>query len=467
MLHPVILAGGLGKQLWPMSRTSYPKQFLTILGEKTLLQKNMELLDAFSTTPPLLICNEEHRFIIAEQLREIDLLDHNIVLEPASRNTAPAIALSALIAISSNKNALLLVLATDHIISDKTAFQNTIKKAIPVAESGELITFGVKPTHAETSYGYIRRGNPVNYFFKATEFVENPDSDRARNFISSRDYYWNSGIFLFRADRYLEELKAYSPDIYESCKTALKNSQFDLDFIRIDNRAFQACPSKSIDCAIMQHTNHASVVPLDAGWSDISSWAALWGLGEKDKENNVCKGDVICHLTKNTYVFSENALVGTVGIKDLIIVQTKDAILVAHQKHAQEISHIVATLEAQNRVEHKIHREVYRPWGKYDSVDKGFRYQVKRITVNSGEKLSVQMHHHRAEHWIIVSGTAYVTIDDHEKMLTENQSIYIPLGSVHALENRGKIPLELIEVQSGTYLGEDDIVRFEDRYGRF
>lgn len=466
MIYPVVMAGGNGTRLWPMSRELYPKQFLSLVGENTLLQQTLERLKGLDTAAPVLICNEEHRFLAAEQLRQIGLLQHNIVLEPVGRNTAPAIALAAQTALAADDNALLLVLAADHVIADAAAFKTAVRQSVPFAESGELITFGIVPTHPETGYGYIRRGEPTNDLFKVAQFVEKPGGATANDYVASGEYYWNSGMFLFRADRYLEELQAYRPDIYEACTAAMQDIQPDLDFVRVNAEAFEQCPSESVDYAVMEKTNRALVVPLDAGWSDVGSWTALWELGVKDERGNVTKGDVIHHQTENTYVLADNALVTTVGVKDLVIIQTKDAILVADKHQVQNVKSIVAELKAQGREEHKSHREVFRPWGKYDSIDNGQRYQVKRITVKPGEKLSVQMHHHRAEHWVVVSGTASVTIDGNEKMLTENQSVYIPVGSVHALENPGKIPLELIEVQSGTYLGEDDIVRFEDRYGR-
>lgn len=466
MIYPVVLAGGSGSRLWPMSRELYPKQFLSLVGEKTLLQETLERLRGLETAPPVLICNESHRFIAAEQLRQVGLLDHNIILESAGRNTAPAIALAALTVLNTDKDALLLVLAADHAIADAEAFQAAVRQASPFAEFGELITFGIVPTHAETGYGYIRRGEAKDALFTVAQFVEKPDSATAINYVASGDYYWNSGMFLFRADRYLEELQVYCPDIFEACVAAMQDTQPDLDFIRLNAEAFEKCPSESVDYAVMEKTSRALVVPLDAGWNDVGAWSALWELGEKDIQGNVCKGDVIHHQTENTYVYAENVLVTTVGLKDMVIVQTKDAILVADKHQVQDVKSVVAELKIKSRKEYKLHREVYRPWGKYDSIDEGQRYQVKRITVNPGEKLSVQMHHHRAEHWTVVSGTANVTIDGKERILTENQSIFIPVGSVHALENPGKIPLELIEVQSGAYLGEDDIVRFEDKYGR-
>lgn len=466
MIYPVVMAGGSGTRLWPMSRELYPKQFLSLVGERTLLQDTLTRLSGLETAAPILICNEEHRFLAAEQLRQIDLLDHNIILEPIGRNTAPAIALAAQTALLRDKDALLLVLAADHSITNACAFQQAVNAAQPFAEQGELLTFGIVPTHAETGYGYIRRGQQQGEAFAVAQFVEKPDTSSAESYIVSGEYYWNSGMFLFRADRYLQELEAHRPDILHACQAAMSSTQHDLDFIRVDEEAFKACPAESVDYAVMEHTDRAMVIPLDAGWSDVGSWSALWELADKDANGNINHGDVIQHQSKNTYVRAENALVTTVGVHDLVIVQTKDAMLIAAKDQVQNVKAIVNQLKEAGRSEYRLHREAYRPWGKYDAIDNGSRYQVKRITVNPGAKLSVQMHHHRSEHWVVVSGTANVIIDNKTKMLSENQSIYIPVGSVHALENPGKIPLELIEVQSGPYLGEDDIVRFEDRYGR-
>lgn len=466
MIYPVVMAGGSGTRLWPMSRELYPKQFLSLVGENTLLQDTLTRLSGLETAAPILICNEEHRFLAAEQLRQIDLLNHNIILEPVGRNTAPAIALAAQTALLSDKDALLLVLAADHSITNASAFRQAVSVATPFAEQGELLTFGIVPNHAETGYGYIRRGQPQGEAFTVAQFVEKPDASTAESYVASGEYYWNSGMFLFRADRYLQELEAHRPDILHACQAAMSSTQPDLDFIRVDEEAFKACPAESVDYAVMEHTDRAMVIPLDAGWSDVGSWSALWELANKDVDGNVSHGDVIQHQSKNTYVRAENALVTTVGVHDLVIVQTKDAILIAAKDQVQNVKAIVNGLKESGRSEHRIHREAYRPWGKYDAIDNGSRYQVKRITVKPSAKLSVQMHHHRSEHWVVVSGTANVTIDGKTQMLTENQSIYLPVGCVHALENPGKIPLELIEVQSGPYLGEDDIVRFEDLYGR-
>lgn len=470
MILPVIMAGGTGSRLWPLSRNLMPKQFLKLDGNSTMLQATVARLSDLKAHAPLVICNEEHRFIVAEQLRQIAKLDHNILLEPIGRNTAPAIALAAFTAVKQGKDPLLLVLAADHVIADTAAFTAAVNIAQPLAEADKLVTFGIIPTSAETGYGYIKRGEPSNLndfpAFSVAQFEEKPNLATAQAYLDSGEYYWNSGMFMFKASVFLAELKQHRPDIYAACELAMAETDPDLDFIRVNAEAFKACPDDSIDYAVMEKTQHAVVVPLAAGWSDVGAWSSLWDISEKDANGNVHKGDVLSSGSQNNYVFAETGLVATVGLQDVIVVQTKDAVLVAAKDKVQDVKHIVQQLKAAGRSEHHIHREVYRPWGKYDSIDNGPRYQVKRITVKPGEKLSIQMHHHRAEHWIVVSGTANVTIDGKDTLLSENQSIYIPLGAVHALENPGKIPLELIEVQSGAYLGEDDIVRFEDRYGR-
>ena len=466
-LLPIIMAGGSGTRLWPLSRELYPKQFLALEGETTMLQNTLSRLDGLPHELPLVICNEAHRFLVAEQLRQRNALDRNILLEPVGRNTAPAIALAAMHAVCDGSDPLLLVLAADHVIRDVGAFQQAIRTALPQAESGALVAFGIVATAPETGYGYIRRGEAVGTgVFRIAAFVEKPDRATAEQYLACGEYDWNSGLFLFRASQYLEELGRHRPDILSACRAALQSPQTDMDFIRIDSDAFKACPDDSIDYAVMEKTDRAVVVPMSAGWSDVGAFASLWDVLPKDEYGNVCRGDVLNHDSHNNLLLAENALIATVGLDDVVVVQTKDAILVAPRERAQEVKQIVARIKAAGRSEHQLHREVYRPWGKYDSIDNGGRYQVKRITVKPGAKLSVQMHHHRAEHWIVVSGTANVTLDGIERLLTENQSIYIPVGTVHALENPGKLPLELIEVQVGGYLGEDDIVRFEDRYGR-
>jgi mannose-1-phosphate guanylyltransferase len=466
MILPVIMAGGTGSRLWPLSRDLMPKQFLKLDGKHTMLQATVSRLAGVNALAPLVICNEEHRFIAAEQLRQISQLNHNIILEPVGRNTAPAIALAALTAIKKGTDPLLLVLAADHVIANATAFTTAVEQAAAFANADKLVTFGIVATAAETGYGYIKRGDATGSAFTVAKFVEKPNLVTAQQYLQSGEYYWNSGMFLFKASVYLNELKQHRPDIYASCEQAMSEVNPDLDFIRINKDSFIACPDDSIDYAVMEKTADAVVVPLDAGWSDVGAWSSLWEICPKDEHGNVHQGDVLSSNSQNNFVFAETGLVATVGLENIVVVQTKDAVLVAAKDKVQDVKAIVQQLKAAGRTEHKIHREVYRPWGKYDSIDNGERYQVKRITVKPGEKLSIQMHHHRAEHWIVVSGTANVTVDGKDTLLSENQSVYIPLGAIHALENPGKIPLELIEVQSGSYLGEDDIVRFSDRYGR-
>lgn len=466
MILPVIMAGGSGTRLWPLSRGNYPKQFLTLSGEYTMLQSTLNRLNGLVHNPAMLICNEEHRFIAAEQVRELGVEHSGLFLEPVGRNTAPAIALAAFKAIEKGEDPLLLVLAADHVIEDTAAFQSSVKKAAELAGQGKLVTFGIVGNKPEIGYGYIKRGEAVENGFLVDSFVEKPNLEVAKQYIERGDYYWNSGMFLFKASRYLNELKAFRSDIYEACEKAIKILNNDLDFIRVDRAAFEACPDESIDYAVMENTKDAVVVPMNAGWSDVGGFSALWDVSEKDENGNAFIGDINAVDTKNTLVFGGEKLLATVGVEDLVIVNTKDAVLVAHRSESHKVKAIVQQLKAEQRSEATFHREVYRPWGKYDSVDNGERFQVKRITVKPGAKLSIQMHHHRAEHWIVVSGTAKVQIDDTEQFVTENESVYIPITAVHALENPGKVDLELIEVQSGSYLGEDDIVRFEDRYGR-
>ena len=468
MLFPIIMAGGSGSRLWPLSRQLNPKQFLPLAdADFSMLQATIQRLAGLGAELPRLICNEQHRFLAAEQLRLLGLEKAGILLEPVGRNTAPAIALAALQACSEAEDPILLVLAADHLIQDVEAFQTCIQTALPLAQDGKLVTFGIVPTHAETGYGYIEQGIDVGIGgFKVSRFVEKPDLVTAQEYLANGSYFWNSGMFMFRASRYLEELETYRPDILAACRAALAGGSQDMHFTRVDEAAFAACPDDSVDYAVMEKTADAVMVPLDAGWSDIGSWTALWDVSDKDQQGNVFKGDVLNQQSHNTYVHADSRLVATVGLDDLVIVETKDAVLVAHKDHVQDVKKIVEQLKNGSRTEHINHREVYRPWGVYDSVDNGHRYQVKRITVKPGAKLSVQMHHHRAEHWIVVSGTARVTNGEKTYLVCENESTYIPIGQIHALENPGVIPLELIEVQSGSYLGEDDIVRFEDKYGR-
>lgn len=468
MFLPVILAGGSGTRLWPLSRQLNPKQFLPLVDENlTMLQATIKRLDGLEHATPRLICNENHRFLAAEQLRQLGLEDANIILESVGRNTAPAIALAALQALTEQSDPILLVLAADHLIQDVDAFHQSIAAALLLAEAGKLVTFAIVPTHPETGYGYLQRGSAVGEGgFEVSRFVEKPDLSTAESYLSQGGYFWNSGMFMFRASRYIQELEKFQPTIVSICREALANGQQDMHFTRVDSAIFATSPDDSIDYVVMEKTSDAVMVPLNAGWSDIGSWAALWDAGEKNAEGNLFKGDVLSEKTTGSYVHATHRLVTTVGVKDLVIVETKDAVLVAHKDQVQEVKKIVDQLKGSQRHEHTDHREVYRPWGVYDSIDSGERYQVKRITVKPGAKLSVQMHHHRAEHWVVVSGTARVTNGQKTYLVTENQSTFIPIGQIHALENPGMIPLELIEVQSGSYLGEDDIVRFEDIYGR-
>lgn len=462
MIKAVVMAGGSGTRLWPLSRAGHPKQFLSLSGQETMLQSTIRRLEGLDVSSSVTICNEEHRFFVAEQLREIGKLG-SIILEPMGKNTAPAIALAAIMA---EDDPLLLVLAADHVIQDEVAFTNAVNNAVPLAESGKLVTFGIVPSGAHTGYGYIKMGGQNGSGFVVDKFVEKPSSDVARDYIESGSYLWNSGMFLFKASRYLEELEKFRPDIYKSCVAAADELESDLDFLRVNKELFSKCPSESVDYAVMEKTADAVVVPLDAGWSDIGSWSSLWEVSKKDKDGNATHGDVMLHNTKGSYVNSSDRLVAVVGVDDLVIVDTKDALMVAHKDSVQDAKIIAQQLKTDKRSEWNLHREVHRPWGKYDSIDNGDRYQVKRITVKPGAKLSVQMHHHRAEHWIVVSGTAKVTNGNKTLLLSENESTYIPVGVIHALENPGEDHLELIEVQSGSYLGEDDIVRFEDIYGR-
>ncbi|EGY4703216.1 mannose-1-phosphate guanyltransferase [Salmonella enterica] len=472
-LIPVIMAGGTGSRLWPLSRELYPKQFLCLQNNLSMLQSTISRLDGIKHASPIVICNEKHRFIVADQLLQMNQLTNNIILEPVGRNTAPAVALAALVAKnnSSKEDPLLLILAADHVFTNENEFRITVSKAIPFADRGKLVTFGIVPSKAESGYGYIRRGNKLQLeddiiAFDVEQFVEKPSIETAQAYVASGDYYWNSGMFLFRAGRYLEELKKYRPDILIACEKSISDLNIDLNFVRINEDDFYSCPDVSIDYAVMEHTADAVVMPMDAGWSDVGSWSSLWEISAHTPEGNVHHGDVISHKTENSYVYAESGLVTTVGVKDLVVVQTKDAVLIADRHAVQDVKKVVEKIKADGRHEHHMHREVYRPWGKYDSIDAGERYQVKRITVKPGEGLSVQMHHHRAEHWVVVAGTARVTINGEVKLLGENESIYIPLGATHCLENPGKIPLDLIEVRSGSYLEEDDVVRFRDRYGR-
>ncbi len=465
---PVILSGGSGTRLWPLSRNTYPKQFLTLLPDQSLFQATIDRITNLTTESPIVVTNNSHRFLVAEQLRQSGIDSPTIILEPIGKNTAPAIAVAAIKMLQSkSRSPLMLVLPADHNIKNMTAFRDAVTKGSSIANRGELVTFGIVPDRPETGYGYIQASETnCNQASKVSKFVEKPDLEKAQSYQDSGNYFWNSGMFLFRADTYLEELTKYNPDMVEACKQAVHKGRKDLDFFRLDEAAFNLSPADSIDYAIMEKTAKSWVVPLDAGWSDVGSWSSLASIYESDNNNNTTYGDTIVKNSRNCMVYSDHRLVAAVGVDDLVIVETSDAVLVTSKNNAQDVKAIVDTLKENTRDEAIEHRKIYRPWGNYDSVDKGDRFQVKRIVVNPGSELSLQKHQHRAEHWVIVSGTAEVTCDDKIMMLSENQSTYIPLGSVHRLANRGKIPLEIIEIQSGSYLGEDDIVRLDDNYGR-
>lgn len=463
---PVIISGGTGTRLWPLSRKNKPKQFLSLFGEFSLFQNTLTRLTGLEgVSPPLIVCNTDHRFMVAEQLQEIDLAAKDIILEPCARNTAPAIALAALKALENDNDPLLLVLAADHVIQNVSAFHLAIEQAKELAEQDKLVTFGIQPQSAHTGYGYIEaveNDRPS----EVKRFIEKPDLATAESYLAAGNFFWNSGMFLFKASTYINELQKYSPEMVNTCKAALEKSLTDLDFIRVDTEAFEQSPSDSIDYAVMEKTAKAMVVPLDAGWSDVGSWSSLWETFPQDENNNVLIGDVIIDSVHNSYIHSENRLVTVLGLDDVVVVETHDAIMVAHKDQAQNVKNIVEALSQQDRKEVHTHRKCYRPWGSYDSVDIGERFQVKRITVNPGASLSLQMHYHRAEHWVVVSGTAEVTRDEEVMLLGENESTFIPLGSVHRLRNPGRVPLEIVEVQSGSYLEEDDIVRLQDSYNR-
>jgi mannose-1-phosphate guanylyltransferase/mannose-6-phosphate isomerase len=469
MFHPVILSGGSGSRLWPLSRQHLPKQFLALVGDQSLFQATVRRAGRLpDTRPPVVVCSDDHRFLVGEQLQAVGVADASILLEPVARNTAPAIALAALHLAARDPEAVMLVLPADHLVEDEAAFREAVDGALPLAAEGWLVTFGITPEHAETGYGYIQRGEPLGGAgFQVRRFVEKPDLATAEAYLAAGDYAWNSGMFLFRAERYLDELGQHAPDILAAARDASAAAKADLDFIRVDGDAFAASPSDSIDYAVMEKTSRAAVVPVSCGWSDIGSWSALWAATERDADGNRLEGDVLAFDSHNNLVrAAERRMVATVGIDDLVIVDTQDATLVARKDRVQDVKRIVERIKQSGRQEHALHRKVYRPWGSYDSIDSGERFQVKRIVVKPGAALSLQKHRHRAEHWVVISGVAEVTCDARVFDLHENESTYIPQGSVHRLRNRGDVPVELIEVQSGSYLGEDDIVRLDDVYGR-
>jgi mannose-1-phosphate guanylyltransferase / mannose-6-phosphate isomerase len=470
MIHPIILSGGSGTRLWPMSRTLYPKQLLRLLGSDSLLQQTVRRVgDRDRFARPLLIANEEHRFIIAEQLREIGAAPRAMLLEPVGRNTAPAACVAALALVESDPDPLMLLMPSDHIIEDVAAFAAALETATAAARTGSLVSFGITPERPETGYGYIRRGDTfrgVNGVFRIAEFVEKPGLEQAQAYLSSGEYLWNGGIFLFPARLLLQEFERLRPDIVAACRQALAEANRDADFVRLGKAAFTACAADSIDYAIMEHTQHAAVVPVAMGWSDVGSWDALWEISAKDPEGNSIAGNVVAEDTRNCYLRSEAGLLAAIGVEDLVVVVTGDAVMLAPRNRSQEVRQLVARLVSERRDEADALPTVHRPWGTYKSLHNGHRVQVKHIMVNPGGRLSLQLHHHRAEHWIVVHGTARIRRGDEEMILTEDQSTYIPLGTAHRLENPGKIPLHLIEVQSGSYLGEDDIIRLEDSYGR-
>ncbi|MCU7848908.1 MAG: mannose-1-phosphate guanylyltransferase/mannose-6-phosphate isomerase [Candidatus Thiodiazotropha sp. (ex Lucinoma kastoroae)] len=470
MIIPVILSGGSGTRLWPLSRSAYPKQFIPLIDNHSLFQETVERMSAVPDAGDVLVvCNEEHRFMVAEQIRQLDMKPSGIMLEPIGRNTAPAIACAALHAKSLDENAVLLVTPSDHIIRDNERFNEAILTGLNSIGNGSLITFGIVPDKPETGYGYIRKESKgsTNSAYPVAEFVEKPDLETAKTYLASGDFYWNSGMFVFKAEAYLAELERFFPEILQAARKAYEANRPDMDFLRLDREAFAACPAESIDYAVMEKTDKSVVVPMDAGWNDVGSWSALADVAVVEGNNgNVIQGDVLVKDVSNSYLRSENRMIAGLGIDNLIVVETADAVLVADKSHVQDVKEIVEQLKSSGRCEHISHVRVYRPWGNYETVDECDRFKVKRIVVDPGASLSLQQHHHRAEHWVVVKGTAKITKGDKEMMLTEDQSVYIPLGTRHRLENPGLIPLEIVEVQTGSYLGEDDIVRFSDEYGR-
>lgn len=470
LIHPIILAGGAGSRLWPLSREHYPKPLLALLGENTLLQSTLTRLNGLPEVASVrVVCNEEHRFLIAEQLRQLGITPSIIILEPVGRNTAPALTLAALSLQDSHEDAVMLVMPADHAIQNTAAFHSAIEQGRVLAEQNYLVTFGIVPDRPETGYGYIRQGSPLASQPSAhsiAAFVEKPDVAHARQYISKGGYLWNSGMFMMRASAWMKNMERFQADVADACRLAYQQGKRDGGFYRVKSNEFAASPSISIDHAVMEKTPEGAVLPLDAGWSDVGEWSSLWELCLRNTEGNAMRGDVLAHATRDSLLIAEHRCVAAVGLDNIIVVETADAVLVAHKEHAQQVKDIVGQLKAAQRDEYKTHRRVYRPWGSYESIDVGQRFQVKRLRVNAGAALSLQMHHHRAEHWIVVRGTAHVTRGDEIFIVSENESTYIPVGVKHRLENRGLLPLEMIEVQSGSYLGEDDIVRFEDRYDR-
>lgn len=479
-LQPIILSGGSGTRLWPLSRSAHPKQFLPLIDSQSLFQTTIQRLQqienehpskSLNLLSPIVVCNQDHRFLVAEQLRAIKQTASQIILEPIGRNTAPALTVAAFNAVKMQSDAVLVVMPADHAVKDTVEFRAKISQAVELANQEKVVTLGIIPTHPETGFGYIKRGEEITEnAFILDRFVEKPDKTTAQSYLDEGDYFWNSGLFIVRADRWLNLIKQFRQDIFDACQKAIEKELIDIDFVRLDKTAFTQCPADSIDYAVMEKIvsqgDKAVVLPLDVGWSDVGSWSSLWDISEKDEQQNSLKGDVMMHQSTGNLVDAQSRMVACVGVHDLVIVETPDAILVANKAQSQDVKFITNHLKNQQRVECQFHRCVHRPWGRFEPIDEGKRFKVKRLTVNSGETLSLQMHHHRAEHWIVVSGTAKVTKGDDTFLLTENQSTYISLGTQHRLENPGTIPLEIIEVQSGSYLGEDDIIRFEDIYNR-